>query len=634
MTNFHLIHYYKSMKREEKKQKENRIACSLRELLIARKNNYYVEDHIEIPVCVLQNLVWNTNITSGKMLINEIINFEHTPEKYKPVHSVSTNVLTSKYIRPALKRINQQVSDEIIKNQPSELSLPYKVELIASKDEKSPSYRFSPYRELYTAQRLYAYFEEQTLNELSLHKVTFHRLFSSDTSSMKSFLSKCRKNKKNPPLSVTKQLEYTSDHVIPVLNLLNQITEEKEKTIKYTLDIIYSASQPTGYQATYVFHRHETPSDTGTSKVDNSTKYYSTKKAKPIYYYKMSKWAYLLHIFLFHIYQQEGFCKAEITYDKTNTKDTIVELDAKKMWDFWYLIPHDDTNPFLTEEEKKKIEEKGNERTNTGKKKTGVASPHTSFYNEFEKAIEEINNLYILKIGAGETKAKIFLLPDLRSRDEIKADKKKSRIKYNTSYETNNGKISTTYQRLYHTSKNPTTGKYLIQINTNLFVFIKKNKCTSTYPKAYAHFFPKASYSQIRLLEYLSEDLPEEMSLLEYLSENLPEDNKKETSLPMLATITGKFDISDYKINKHFANLDLMEKPVAKLFTSYKYHHRFGYLFYEQFIKETITRLNGRFQELGCTTGYETKFSPISSKDPEIPSIEFTLVPIDVAIKQ
>jgi len=570
--------------------------------VLERQKNKCSKQHIDLPACVLQNLVWNKNITSGKDLKSENYYFKCYRAEYKPVHSISTNVLSSKYIRPALKKINEQVENAIINNNTADLSYPYKVELITSKDKKVVSYRFSPNRERYTALRLYAYFEGQnsgkkTLDKLSLSRITFHNLFHSPIRDAEWLINTYR-SVQNPSLSEAKQLEYTSNHVIAILNHLNQIAEEKEKKVKYTLDIIYSAPQPTGYQATYVFHRQETSGKTNVSTANNSAYYYSTEKTKPIFYYKMSKWAYMLHVFLFHIYQQEEFCKATITYDNGNIKDTVVELDAKKMWDFWYHIP-DHTNPYLTEEDKKEIERRGNERTNTGKKRTGITSPHTSFYNEFEKAIKEINNFFILKTdGDGAEKAPtIFLLPD---------------------------KIHTTYQKLYHTYKNPANGKYYIQINVELFEDMVSHKCTSTYPKAYAHFFPKTSYSQMRFLEYL---LPHTTIL----------DKNIFFSVPLLSIATGNFDISYYKINKHFSDLnstDQIGTPEEKLFTSYERHHTLGYLFYEQFIKETITKLNKRLQVLGSTVGYKTAYITGSSQVPVVPSIKFSLAPIDAALKQ
>ena len=98
-------------------------------------------------------------------------------------------------------------------------------------------------------------------------------------------------------------------------------------------------------------------------------------------------------------------------------------------------------------------------------------------------------------------------------------------------------------------------------------------------------------------------------------------------SIPRLAVITGKIDIADWKVNQHFKDID----PTNSNYINQIYHKvirtgRFAFDLKRFFLQPNLKLFN---EYLKANHGeYTYEYNDDNSTNPQIPSIQFTLVPL------
>ncbi len=594
------------MEKREKNNKINRIEKCLSELLgniLSLKS----DTSLMIPIAVFQNLVWNNTINSANKLVQEFT--AASQSDYEILHPYPASVITRDYVLPVLELINEKAE---CRYPAYPLSFPCKVEYVYNNKEhhKLMGYIFSADREFYAAKRIYTYFSNSCDNATFLFD-KYHSFLRSSTQNVSKFLGTNHERNDKLIAKIGPYISFTFNHAIPILDHLNELASKEN--FRYSMkvsggiletndDCINSSLAPE-----VIYHIKKEKIETNANNINSYPEdiYYGIKKKLSIECYKMSKWAYLIHIYLMHLFQKKGeICLVEKTNKKTN-EYFVEEFDAKRVWAFWY----------------------------------NSAIQTNSYFAEFRKAVEELNNIYIFMIGLEPSEFKnIFLLPNTSYNDENydisrKYNEKKSMLdKLNQSKD-----IYTVYDSFYkiygldtkeapNVDLNLSNKKYYVYIKKQYANYFIEEENLSKYPKEFAHISPKTSYSQMNFYELLYDYLPYDSA-----------DNNTTIDIPIskLAFKTGKIDIADWKVNMYFEDINpAMNRCISVMYKNVVRNHRFVYEFEHLFIQPAIKKLNAKLKETGNIRGYKAYLYKNEDSKSKIPHVEFSLVPIEDALHQ
>lgn len=434
---------------ENKLNKLNRIANCVSELLKSELSLKF-NNTVYIPLNVFQNLVWNNNIISGSELLDEIIAAQYS--NYEVQHFYPAAVLTRDYIRRLMPIINGETE----KKPSYSLRFPCTVTCVYAKTDnnKLTGYLFSANREHYLAQRLEPILLKRydTGQSLSISHSAFSKLLQSSTNNIEKFFSgnyynHRQWNEKHELISKDKLITFTSNHLIPVFNYLNEIAETKSCDYRCVMQLHCEprSNQKRKFELNYrIAYKNIQNNVSNQNSNDGKNNYYfNLKPNQTVAYNKMHKWTYLIHIYLINEFKTNSlYLKLNINND--NTIYFITELDAKKVWNFWFHSP----------------------------------SKSNSYFSEFSNAVEELKNLIVFPFKNKHFKISKILI--------------------------GNEKDSTS-ENLYIIN-DLGDGKYCVGIKKSVLrIFTHIN---FLYPKEFSHIPPKTSYSQMRFFELLYEHLP------------------------------------------------------------------------------------------------------------------------------
>lgn len=601
-----LFYYNVFMKKREKNNKINRIEKCLSELL-GHILSLQSDTSLTIPIAVYQNLVWNNSIDSANKLVEELTAASRS--EYEILHPYPASVTTRDYVLPVLELINEKAEGRY----PSyPLSFPCKLEYIYNNKEhhKLMGYIFSVNREYYAAKRIHTYFMKSNDYATFLFD-KYYSFIRSSKRKVDHFLGTDHERNNKHIAKLGPYLSFTFNHAIPILDHLNELAANEDfrysmKVSGGTLETNNNSINPS-LAPEVLYHIKKEKLQTNTDNISSSSedRYYSIKKNLSIECYKMSKWAYLIHIYLMHLFQKKGkICLEEKTNNQIN-KYFVEEFDAKKVWAFWY----------------------------------NSAIQTNSYFTEFTKAVEELNNIYIFMIGLEPSEFKnIFLLPDTSCNDENYDISRKYNKKYHMFDKSNQQKdIYTVYDSFYkiygldtkedsNADSNLSNKKYYVYIKKQYANYFIEEKNLSEYPKAFAHLSPRTSYSQMKFYELL----------YDYLPYDSPYNNTTiDIPISSFAFKTGKIDIADWKVNMYFNDINpAMNRCISVMSKNMVRNHRFVYELEHLFIQPAIKKLNVKLKETGNSKGYKTCLHENTDSKSKIPHVVFSLVPIEDALNQ
>lgn len=523
------------MNKRNKNEIINRIENCICELLNRKRSAIRT---IDIPLNVFRNLVWDDTMNSGSKLAQELQTFADSPDSYQPMHMYPAGVLTRDYVRPTLEIINQKVRE----HNSSSLSLPCIVESVY--DNKAHhqliAYRFSLSREYFVALCLYPILQKRCL---SIPIGTLSELIKTPENTVSLLKNKIGAH---TLFSKEEQAAFTSDHVIPILNYLNEIAADNSAGTRYNMVI---SCIPQIHQDAYTVIYNFNVNGPNMSDINDET-YINLKSNLPFAFYKMSKWAYLIHLYLMNLFQNLEVPDSKDENNDSSQNYLVEKLDAREVWEFWYNSPINSN----------------------------------SYFSEFAKAVDELQDIYISIKALGKSK-RIYVLPEYFAR------------KHSDHYKL--------YEKWDFINK-----KYYVHINSAFAnYFVNPDRCLN-YPKVLAHIFPRTGYSQIRLFELLYSSLPYTSGIGEI----------KNISIYKLAITTGKIDIIDLRVRYiDLATAEFMKKVYADFI---KNNPCFAQNLNDLFIQPSIKLLNTKLAEWNYNLKYAAEFSKNSDTE-----ITFTLIP-------
>ncbi len=558
-----------------------------------------------IPMAVFQNLVRDNTIDSANKLEQELIAF--LSGEYEILHSYPAGVITRDYVIPVLNLINQKVES----SKPYPISFPCKIECNYNNSEHNQliGYVFSANKEYYAAKRIHSYFMNSK-NSVTFLLDKYYSFLRSSTNNVGKSLGTEHQRNDRLLSKIGHYSSFTFNHAIPILDYLNELAEKED--FRYSMKVyggtLKSSSSGKdkesnlGLEPEVIYHIKKEKIYTDAKNIDTLQapldKYISIKKDHFIECYKMSKWAYMIHVYLIHLFQKSGkICLEEKTSNETN-EYFIEEFDAHEVWTFWYNSP----------------------------KKSN------SYYAEFSKAVEELSNIYFFIIGLKPSEIKnIFILPNTRHTDRNYNILKK----YNETYEMpdesgQEKKIFTIYDNLYHIYKpdtndtsNHRSGKYYVYIKKQYANYFIEKENLSIYPKAFANISPKTSYSQIHFYELLYDYLPYDTAC----------NTTKKILISKLAFKTGKIDIADWKVNMYFKYINPAKNScITMMYKQVVRNNCFMYDLIRSFIQPAIKKLNVELKNSGEDMGYKVSFNENTKGKSQLPYMQFCLAPIDDAL--
>ena len=423
------------MNQEYTNTKKERIAYCLIDLF-----NRNVKP-IKIPIEVYCNLIGDDTINSGEKLLEQINLYKSN--NYEVRYTYSARIITRDYVQAVLKIINAQCAIPIS-------AIPqYKKTAL----NKISSYEFD-FDNVYLAKHLQLLFSDYK-KSVTIISGSFNKLqtktLPNDKSEMKNLLEKLNSGEYNSSTREERN-KLTNRYALPIHHYLNQFEIDALSNQKYELYIKYDKYWNEHYQPSYTYTLNT--SDSTPVPTETTETYMSIKKAVPLERYKMSKYTYLIHIYLMHLLSEQNRIVLDINTVQTGKKEThyILEFDAKKVWDFW----HNNT-PICK-----------------------------SYFSEFIKAVEELKNIIFIN-----NTNQIFLLP------EEKKEKNKEK------------------KKLYSNLVNSNHNSYYIYIKKTYTDFFLQTENIMEYPKKLISISSKTSYSQIMFYELLYEYLPYDTEVTE-----------------------------------------------------------------------------------------------------------------------
>ena len=316
------------MNKEKKQRKINRIAKCLNELLndsLSMKNT----DGLWIPLEVLQNLIYDETIDTGSRLNHEC--YVSSQPDYGVLHSYSAGALIRDYLSPAIELIMPTMPAHK-GNAPHSLHFPISPEIVYDRKNhnKLLGYRFRINKELYLAQRIDTVMRYHAHNAYRKFSVS-HRIFNKLLNSPRKNITKEFENQKyedweNPYISTDVRDAFIYAHAIPTLKELNEIATQASYNFRYSLLISCDLKKRNTYQVTYHFTVTELETPAESANLPTNSVYFGLKHKQPITCYKMSKWAYLIHVYLIHLFRKTGEICLEETLNGRSQKNYIKEL--------------------------------------------------------------------------------------------------------------------------------------------------------------------------------------------------------------------------------------------------------------------------------------------------------------------
>lgn len=592
------------MKRKSENTKTNRIEKCLGELL-SRKLSLKFNNSLFIPLDVFRNFIKDNTIDTADKLEEELLKFSRGG--YEILHPYPAGVITRDYVLPAIKRINDENRK---KGSSYSLTFPCMVESRYSDTSRKEfsGYRFSANRELYAAKRLHQYMQEHYkffhTKKLSLTLDTFSIFLQSPKQNLKKIIEKQNSAYINLVYD-NEQISFTLSHIIPVLNYLNEISNENSDSTRYNMRVCCKKSnkqipeqkyirEEIANNVTYEITIEEITNEKSTDNTDcpNPTivlkdPYFNLNTSSTIVYYKMSKWAYLLHVYILNSLHESKISYTETSLQEKQTEYRVIELDANAVWTFWY-------NSSLTS---------------------------TSYHSDFVKAVDELNNTVQYTVRSDSSKIrKRWILPNTSCNDKNYNIVRPQKYEI-TNVSGNHVTCYATYKQLYKIAASP-NGKYYVYLHNRDAQMFSFTKGIVKYPKKLIQLSARTSYSQIRLFEFL----------YNLFNKMITNNNKTvDISISRLAAITGKVDIGDWKINQHFRDID----PTDNNYLNRIYHKvirtkRFAYDLNRFFLQPNLelfnTYLRTDYKNYNCEYQISIKSN---SDNSQISFIQFALVPLN-----